>query len=367
MKKLIALILSLCLFLGGCSDVPREKADTMDYSNVHTEEILEAMTLEEKIAQLFIVSFPTVDAPIYTQKYNFGGYIFFGNHFKNSNPEAFKKSIEECMENAKIPLFTAVDEEGGTVTRASRYPSFRSTPFEAPRALYDRGGFPLIAEDTATKCEFLKGLGINLNFAPVCDISQNPDDFIYKRTLGLDAEKTSEYVKTVVHEMKKSHMGSALKHFPGYGGNVDTHIGLSVDSRDIEDFYAFDFKPFIAGIQAGATMVMVSHNIVTCLDKDKPASLSPKVHAILREELGFNGIIITDDLSMGAITEFTDKENPAVSAIMAGNDMLCVSGDFKAMLDAVTEAVENGKIPESRINESVKRIIECKKKLGLFR
>ena len=366
MKKLVPLILSLCLFLGGCSSVPREEIDTLDSSS-WAEEILEAMTLEEKIAQLFIVSFPTVDAPIYTQKYNFGGYIFFGNHFKNSNPEAFKKSIEECMENAKIPLFTAVDEEGGTVTRASRYPSFRSTPFEAPRALYDRGGFPLIAEDTATKCEFLKGLGINLNFAPVCDISQNPDDFIYKRTLGLDAEKTSEYVKTVVGEMKKAKTGSSLKHFPGYGGNADTHIGLAVDTREIEDFYDSDLKPFKAGIDAGADMVMVSHNIVTCMDKDMPASLSRNVHDILRKELGFGGIIITDELSMGAITKFSGKENPAVNAITAGNDMICISGDFKPMLDAVKKAVENGKIPENRINESVKRIIECKKKLGLFR
>ncbi len=367
MKKLIPLLLSLCLFLGGCADAPQKEADTKDYSNTQTEEILESMSLDEKIAQLFIVSFPTVDAPIYTQKYGFGGYIFFGNHFKNSDPEAFKKSIEDCMENAKIPLFTAADEEGGVVTRASRYPQFRKTPFSSPRDLYEQGGFDLIAEDTAEKCEFLKNLGINLNLAPVCDISQNSKDFIYERTIGLDAKGSAEYVKTVIHEMEKFHMGSALKHFPGYGGNVDTHIGLSVDSRELENFYEADFKPFIAGIDEGADMVMVSHNIVTSMDKNKPASLSPKVHAILREELGFNGIIITDDLSMGAITEFTDKENPAVSAIMAGNDMLCVSGDFKPMIGAVKDAVTDGKISESRIDESVKRIIKCKKKLGLFR
>ena len=367
MKKLIPLLLSLCLFLGGCADAPQKKADTKDYSNTQTEEILESMSLDEKIAQLFIVSFPTVDAPIYTQKYGFGGYIFFGNHFKNSDPEAFKKSIEDCMENAKIPLFTAVDEEGGVVTRASRYPQFRKTPFAAPRDLYEQGGFDLIAEDTAEKCEFLKNLGINLNLAPVCDISQNSRDFIYERTIGLDAEGTAEYVKTVVHEMEKFHMGSALKHFPGYGGNADTHIGLAVDRRDIEDFYNSDFKPFKAGIDEGADMVMVSHNIVTCMDKDKPASLSPKLHDILREELGFRGIIITDDLSMGAINEFTDKENPAVGAIMAGNDMICVSGDFKPMINAVKDAVKSGKIPESRIDESVKRIIECKKNLKLFK
>lgn len=366
MKKLIPLLLSLCLFLGGCSDVPEKEADTIDYSKAQTEEILQTMTLDEKIAQLFIVSFPTVDAPIYTQKYNFGGYIFFGNHFKNSVPEAFKKSIDDCMESSKIPLFTAVDEEGGIVTRASRYPKFRNAPFASPSALYNQGGFKLIAEDTAEKCEFLKNLGINLNLAPVCDISQNSEDFIYERTLGLDAEKTSEYVKTVVSEMNSFSMGSALKHFPGYGGNVDTHIGLSVDSRELEDFYEADFKPFKAGIQAGATMVMVSHNIVTCMDKDKPASLSTKVHDILRGDLGFSGIIITDDLSMGAINKFTDKENPAVSAIMAGNDMICVSGDFKPMIEAVKDAVKNGKISEKRIDESVKRIIESKRTLGLF-
>ncbi len=367
MKKLIPLLLSLCVFLGGCADTPQKEADTLDYSSAQTKEILESMTLEEKIAQLFIVSFPTVDAPIYTQKYNFGGYIFFGNHFKNLGPEAFKKSIDACMEKAKIPLFTAVDEEGGVVTRASRYPQFRKTPFASPRDLYKQGGFNLIAKDTAEKCKFLKDLGINLNLAPVCDISQSTDDFIYERTVGLDAEGTAEYVKTVAREMNNSYMGSALKHFPGYGGNADTHIGLAVDRRDIEDFYNSDFKPFKAGIDEGANMVMVSHNIVTCMDKDMPASLSTKVHTILREDLGFHGIIITDDLSMGAITKFTDKENPAVSAIMAGNDMLCVSGDFKPMINAVKAAVTDGKIPESRIDESVKRIIDCKRSLGLFR
>ena len=367
MKKLIPLILSLCIFLGGCSNVPKKESDTLDYSSAQTEEILKAMTLEEKIAQLFIVSFPTVDAPIYTQKYNFGGYIFFGNHFKNSTPEAFKKSIADCMKNSKIPLFTAVDEEGGTVNRASRYPQFRNSPFESPRSLYNRGGFNLIAEDTVEKCEFLKSLGINLNLAPVCDIPQNATDFIYERTLGLNADKTSQYVKTVVGEMKKAKMGSSLKHFPGYGGSADTHIGLAVDTRSIEDFYNSDFKPFKAGIAACADMVLVSHNIVTCMDKDMPASLSYNVHNILRKELGFQGIIITDDLSMGAITKFTDNENPAVSAIMAGNDMILVSGDFKPMLSALEDAVEDGRIPETRIDESAKRIIECKKNLGLFR
>ena len=367
MKKLVLLLLSAILVFSGCKNSSTKKSRSIDYAIAPMDKILGTMTLDEKVAQMFIVTCPTVDAPIYAKQYKFSGYIFFGNHFKNSDPETFKSEIQACQDNSSIPMFMSVDEEGGTVTRASRYPQFREKPFPAPRELYDAGGFSAIRKDAKEKSEFLKNLGINLNFAPVCDISQNPDDFIYNRTIGLDAEKTREYVRAVITEMNPAQMGSALKHFPGYGGNADTHTGLSVDKRPIEDFRESDFLPFKAGIEAGAKMVMVSHNIVECMDKTLPASLSPDAHKILREELGFEGVIITDDISMGAITSFSGEENPAVAAILAGNDMICLSGDFKPMIDAVTEAVKNGKISESRIDESVTRIIDYKRSLGFFK
>lgn len=323
------------------------------------------MTLEEKVGQMFIARCPSVDAAIYAQKYNLGGYILFGQDFKNSDPDTFRGTVKSYQESVKIPMFIAVDEEGGIVTRASRYPRFRSSPFPSPQKLFKEGGIESVREDAREKSEFLLDLGINLNFAPICDISQSPNDFMYERSIALDAVGTSEYVKTVVEEMKKAPIGSVLKHFPGYGNNSDTHTGTSIDKRPMEDFETSDFLPFKAGIDVGAGIVLVSHNVVECMDKDMPASLSPKVISILRESLGFQGLIITDDLVMDAIGLYTDKESAAVQAVIAGNDLLCCT-DFTEQIPAVIKAVKDGTISKERIDESVKRILEYKIELGIY-
>lgn len=323
------------------------------------------MTLPEKVGQMFIARCPSVDAPIYAQKYKLGGYILFGQDFKNSDPDTFRKTVKSYQESVKIPMFIAVDEEGGIVTRASRYPQFRSSPFPSPQELFKEGGIESVRKDTREKSEFLLDLGININFAPVCDISQSPDDFMYKRSVALDAEGTAEYVKAVTSEMKNASMGSVLKHFPGYGSNSDTHTGIAIDKRPLKTFETSDFIPFKAGIDAGAGVVLVSHNIVECMDKNLPASLSPKVINILRERLGFQGLIITDDLVMDAIGLYTDKESAAVQAVIAGNDLLCCT-DFTEQIPAVIKAVEDGIISEERINESVERILRYKIELGIY-
>lgn len=175
--------------------------------------------------------------------------------------------------------------------------------------LFQEGGYDLIYNDTKEKCGFLRSLGINVNFAPVCDVSTDPNDYIYKRSFGQDASATAEYVATVIDAMKSEKIGSVLKHFPGYGNNTDTHNGIAYDERTYEEFVNSDFLPFSAGISHGADIVLVSHNIVNCFDADYPASLSPKVHEILREQLGFDGVIITDDLFMNAIKDFTDNDS----------------------------------------------------------
>ncbi len=198
-----------------------------------------------------------------------------------------------------------------------------------------------------------------MNFAPVCDVSENPSDFIYERSFGQNAQLTAEYVRTVVEKMRERGMLCVLKHFPGYGNNADTHTGIAYDSRPYETFETSDFLPFQAGIESGAQMVLVSHNIVSCMDGERPASLSPRVHEILREELGFTGVIVTDDLAMDGVRDFTDDGNAAVLAVQAGNDLLCCT-DFKTQIPAVLEAVEGGEITEERIEESVLRILEMK-------
>ena len=215
------------------------------------------------------------------------------------------------------------------------------------------------------KSILLRNLGINLNLAPVCDVSTDPQDYIYARSFGQPASETAQYVTTVVEAMNGQQMGSTLKHFPGYGNNTDTHEGVARDTRSYETFTQSDFLPFEAGIAANASAVLVSHNIVECMDDQSPASLSPAVHSILRNDLGFNGIIMTDDLSMEAILQYTDGQSAAVQAVLAGNDMICCT-DYATQIPAVIDAVNEGTIPQDRIDQAVVRILCQKIQLGII-
>lgn len=329
------------------------------------EDLLAEMTLEEKVGQLFFVRCPDADKTKDIEIYHPGGYILFADHFKNKTPQSVQDEIAEFQKASKIPLLVGVDEEGGTVVRISRYPAFRSTPFLSPRNLYIAGGFDLIRQDTAEKCRLLRDLGINVNLAPVCDLSADPKDFIYPRAFGASPELTAQYVQTVIETMHTYKIGASLKHFPGYGGNADTHTGIAVDNRPYETFVKADFLPFIAGIQSGAGSVMVSHNIVVCLDSQMPASLSRPVHDILRDSLGYSGVIMTDDLSMDAIRQYADEAFAAVLAVKAGNDML-LSSNYKAQIPAVVKAVQRQEISMEQLEESVLRILLWKIALGLL-
>ncbi len=330
------------------------------------EKILQDMTLEEKVGQLFFVRCIKKQALADIEKYHLGGYILFGDDFKDQSKEEIKDTITNYQKKSKIPLLVGVDEEGGIVNRISKYPAFRAAPFKSPQELYKEGGFDLIVNDTTEKAKLLLSLGINVNLAPVCDVSTDPKDFIYQRSFGEDAGKTAEYVRTVVDQMNTNGIGSTLKHFPGYGNNVDTHTGIATDERSYETFEKSDFLPFQAGIAAGAGGILVSHNIVKCMDGDYPASLSAKVHSILREDLGFKGVIMTDDLSMNAIKEYTNDEEAAVSAILAGNDLV-VATDYSIQIPAVLAAMEDGTISKERIDESVVRILTWKLNLGIIK
>ena len=323
------------------------------------------LSLEAQVAQMFFARCPDVDAAALAGEYGIGGYILFGRDFEGQTPDSVTATIQSYQDAAATPMLIGVDEEGGTVVRVSANPAFRAEKFRSPQALYHEGGFDLITSDTMEKDELLSSIGVNVNFAPVCDVSTDPNDFMNARSFGRDAAQTSEYVRTVVGQMAADGMGMVLKHFPGYGNNIDTHTGIATDERPIETFRESDFLPFAAGIEAGAQSVLVSHNIVTCMDSELPASLSPAVHDILRDELGFEGVIMTDDLIMEAITDYTGGENAAVLAVQAGNDML-VSSDFVTQYNAVLAAVQDGTISEYRIRESAIRVIRWKMDLGLL-
>ena len=343
--------------------VPKETAEQTPLQRA--TQLMEEMTLEEKVGQMFIARCPEEDTAEKVAQYHLGGYILFARDFENRNPETAAATTQSYQDAADIPLLIGVDEEGGTVNRVSLYPAYRSSPFQSPQALYTEGGFEAIEADTKEKCELLQSLGINVNFAPVCDVSQDPADFIYRRSFGADAFLTAQYVQTVVQAMNSSGMMSVLKHFPGYGNNADTHTGIAYDNRPYETFLDSDFLPFEAGIKAGAEMVLVSHNIVNCIDPDLPASLSPAVHQILRDTLSFSGVIVTDDLAMDGIRDFTGDKEAAVLAVKAGNDLLCCT-DFETQIPAVLDAVESGEIDEEQIEDSVVRILLMKIEEGLL-
>lgn len=351
---------------GDPTELPEtEENEPVDLVEQKAEELLAGMTLEEKVGQMFIARCPETDAASKVTQYHLGGYILFARDFTGKTKEEVTASIQSYQNAAEIPLLIGVDEEGGTVNRVSKNTNLRKTPFASPQELYTAGGWDMIRSDTQEKCQLLQSLGINLNFAPVCDVSQDPQEFIYARSFGQDAEQTTEYVRTVVQTMSQEQMGSVLKHFPGYGNNSDTHTGIAYDERPIERFVNSDFLPFQAGIDAGADMVLVAHNVVSCMDDQVPASISLPVHNILRNELGFDGVIITDDLVMEGVRQFAGDAEIAVRAVQAGNDMLCCT-DFEVQVPAVIKAVETGEITEERLNESVLRILKMKIKLGII-
>ncbi len=330
------------------------------------DEIIAGMSLEEKVGQMFIIRCPATGVVADVKEYHPGGFVLFARDFEKQTKDGIKKTIGAYQQSAGIKMLIAVDEEGGKVNRISKFSQFRDEPFLSPQALYRKGGWALIESDTKEKAALLKSLGVNLNLAPVCDVA-NEGSYIYERTFGPDAVLTSSYVEKVVKIMNDSRVGVTLKHFPGYGNNENTHTGIAYDKRPYSQFEKADFLPFIAGIKAGAGSVMVSHNIVTCMDPAYPASLSPEVHQILRNTLGFDGVIMTDDLSMDAIKEYTggDSSRAAIQAIHAGNDLLCCT-DYEVQIPAVINAVKSGEISMERIEESVRRILLWKRAMGLI-
>ncbi len=326
------------------------------------EEKLNNMTEEEWISQILLVRVPETNAKEQQEKNQFGGYLFFARDFADLTKEEVINKTKSYQEVSKIPLLTAVDEEGGIVVRISSNPNLRESPFLSSRELYKQGGFSKIKEDTIEKSNLLNSLGINVNLAPVVDISTEETDYMYKRSIGLSAEETAQYVTTVLEASKNLGVSYVLKHFPGYGNNVDTHTGTAKDIRDIETIKNIDLVPFVKGIQNSVESIMISHNIVTAIDEENPASLSSKIHKLLREDLNFTGVIITDDLSMGAIKNI---ESPFVKAIQAGNDLIITSEPEKTIQE-IKKGLQSKEITIEQIKEMAKRVIAWKYYKGLL-
>ena len=320
-----------------------------------------AMEKDDKIGQLLLVRYDPATVEQDLQKYQFGGFVFFEKDFTGKDREAVRKMISDLQEKAKIPLLTAVDEEGGSIVRVSSNPNLAEKRFESPRTVYEKG-IEEVKNDTIKKSALLNDLGLNVNLAPVVDVSESPSDYMYARTIGKDKTETSQYAQAVISASKGTQVSYTLKHFPGYGNNVDTHKGSSEDNRTLEQLRQNDFLPFEAGINAGAEAVLVSHNTVTQVDSENPASLSSKIHELLRQELNFTGVIMTDDLDMGAVASIP---NASLKAFQAGNDLIMTTGYDKSFQE-IKQAVEDGTITEEEINDHVQRILSWKYYKGIM-
>ncbi len=330
------------------------------------EEIMQEMTLEEKVSQMFLVIYPgKTNAYNELSKYCPGGYILFANDVKNETKDSLTTFINEFQDKAKEKMFIAVDEEGGSVVRVSAYKQYREKPFESMRKIYARGGMEEVLSDSKEKSELLKSLGINMNLTPVVDLPTNNKSYMYSRTISLDESIVSEFASKIIQRMNEDKMVSSMKHFPGYGDNVDTHTGIAIDNRTLEDFMNKDFKPFIAGIEQGVPTIMVNHNVIKNIDEDYPASLSEKVHDILRNDLGFSGLIVTDSLAMDALKEYVANGEAGAQAVIAGNDMI-ISHKLEAHVNEILKAINEGRITEEEINTAVRRVLACKLCYGII-
>lgn len=387
MKKFFCVI--LCLLLCGCSVQPMPKASsratlplepsaqvtTQSPTQVPTQAptlppdtvdlLLSGLTTEEKVGQLFLARCRKETAAEDIAQYHLGGLVLFDRDTEDETPESLRQTLERYQKAATIPLLIAVDEEGGSVVRISDKPAFRDAPFSSPRSLYEGGGMEALRTAEVEKDALLSDLGINVNLAPVCDITTDPAAFLYDRSLGQSPELTCQWVQIAVEEGQTYGIGCVLKHFPGYGNNADTHVGIAIENRSLEELEAQDLLPFAAGMEAGCGAVMMSHIQVTALDAEYPASLSPAVHRYVRETMGYNGVLVTDDLVMDAISVPYSVGEAAVLAVLAGNDLL-ISSDFPEQYAAVLEAIREGRISEEQIDNAVRRVLLWKQSLGLL-
>ena len=379
MKRILLLLLALLLTACAAPTEPTEptaipitepptQAPTAPPTEAPTQppdpiaDAVASMTTEEKVGQLFLARYDEANAPAHTEKYRLGGWLLFSPDFEGETPDSIREELEALQALSAVPLMFTVDEEGGTVTRVSRHAAFRDSRFPSPRSLYKKGGLELVLKTEAEKSELLSSLGISVNLAPVCDVTTEPGAFMYSRSLGLSPKETGNVIGGMVQTMAEHGVAACLKHFPGYGNNDDTHVGIARDSRSLEELEKKDLLPFRAGFDAGCGAVLVSHTVVECLDDDLPASLSPAVMEYIRTEMGFDGVILTDDLAMEAVTKRYGTGEAAVMAVQAGCDLLC-STEYVTQYNAVLEAVGDGRIGQTRLDEAVCRVLRWKQSM----
>lgn len=368
-SALVNLILLISLIANGAGAenvkghepaLEHDPAVQMSSSELWARKTLAQMSLEDKIGQMMVTGiekeYMTDEEEHMIRMGRVGGLVFLGHNIKSE--DQFKTLIQS-LPTPSIPLFLSVDQEGG---RVERLPS-QNGPF---MSAYSLGQKPELAYDQGEKLgQSVKAYGLNLNFAPVLDVFSNPDNkVIGTRAFGSDPDLVARVGTDVMEGIKNQGVIPCVKHFPGHGDTVvDSHVGLPTVNHNLERLMSFEWRPFKEAIDEGAPMVMTAHILVSAIDSEYPATLSEKViNGHLRKSLGFEGVVITDDLVMGAISSNYSDAFVARQALVAGVDLLLVSNNDKIsnMTQAIKNSVNTGEISVERIDESVFRILRLK-------
>lgn len=350
-----------------------EPTPTPDPVKVRAEELLSGMTLREKLCQLMIVrpEVLTGESPVTAagettrlalETYPVGGLIYSVDNLVTQ--EQTREMISNTQSYSKLPLFISADEEGGNVGRLMY--KLGTTWVNSMYSYKDQGADTAYSNAKTIGTDMVSCL-FNTDFAPVADVWTNPENTVIgDRAYSDDFEQAAELVASAVRGFTDAGVICCLKHFPGHGDtSTDTHEGAAVVSKSLDELRAGEFLPFVSGIEAGADMVMIGHITVTLVDPE-PATISKAIITdVLRGELGWDGVVISDSLDMGALAGY-DNGEVCVKFLEAGGDILLGIPDIETALTALEAAVTDGRLTESRIDESVQRVLELKISHGII-
>ncbi|MNO80602.1 putative lipoprotein YbbD precursor [compost metagenome] len=335
-------------------------------------ELLDQLTTAEKIGQLVLVGMDGTTSNAATRElidsYHVGGFIFYKDNINNSDQAlTLFNQLKTDSKNSKVPLFLSIDEEGGRVTRLPR--EFLKVPSAAQ--IGATGQVEAASDIGVIIGKQLNGFGLNMDFAPVLDINSNPNNpVIGDRSYSDNAEVVSKMGIAAMKGLSQQGVIPVVKHFPGHGDtSVDSHLGLPVVEHNMDRLREVELVPFQNAVIEGTDVVMIAHLLMPKLDPDRPASFSKAIiHDLLREELGFEGVVISDDMTMGAITKNYNVDEAAVEFIVAGGNIVLVGHDYKkekAVIEAIAEAVKSGVISEEMLNNRVYDVLRLKEKYGI--
>lgn len=384
--RLFYVLLSVMLFCTGCGvSEENSKTDTIENKEPTVDEkvenIVNNMTLEEKVGQIFMVAPEAVDkdggsTTVFTEsiekeieKYNLGGYILFAANIEN--PTQTQELINGFKKSSKIQPFIGVDEEGGRVARIGKNSAMGVEKIEPMAQVGKSQNYERANEIGTTIGKYIKNLGFNLDFAPDTDVLTDSNNTeIGDRSFGNDPEVVGKMATEVVKGLQSENISTVLKHFPGHGGSIgNSHQGFSLSNRTEEELKKCEIVPFKTAMENGADCVMVAHMSLPNVTGDNiPATLSKKVVTdMLKTELNFKGVVFSDSMSMGAITENYGTGDACVKAVEAGIDMVLMPENLEEAYNAVLEAVKNGKISQERLDDAVSRIIKAKIQRGIIK